>query len=405
MCRFTCGVLLVLAIFFAIWALWGVEAAVSVLFASFFGLSLASLLLPKRGVQNTYRNRAVLSVGVSMLLVATMIMGGAYAGAALARHQVLSSEAADNVYGIASMAVILAVGLTPPLWVVYTPTRSRRWLRRKYPQVAAAIERYRKSGEVRETYLPAAVLGGRRCFLVFYYDKKRPDQVRGALLLDEDGRVLGDPALVQRAAKVSHLARETIDYYRHQARARVLLGGGRAIRGIKYVFRVLREKKERFATLGPQVLADWERVMAVEGAALAALEASYAAKMLEAQWAKDHGLGRLTEVREEEYQAFEAKFLELKQPYAAAAPYVAETVEAARGLAEAVRRVGDMPHPKEVVEGLLGLADIGESFRRGEWRNYQYSFLRESDWQAWRERTAWAKEVQAARGELGMAMP
>jgi len=243
MCRFTCGVLLVLAIFFAIWALWGVEAAVSVLFASFFGLSLASLLLPKRGVQNTYRNRAVLSVGVSMLLVATMIMGGAYAGAALARHQVLSSEAADNAYGIASMAVILAVGLTPPLWVGYTPTRGRRWLRRKYPKAAAAIERYRKPGELRETYVPAVVLGGRRCFFVFYYDKKRPDQLRAAILLDEDGRVLDDPALAQRAVKATHLARETIDYYRHQARARLMLGGERAIRGIKYVFRVLRDNR------------------------------------------------------------------------------------------------------------------------------------------------------------------
>ena len=69
MCRFTCGVLLVLAIFFAIWALWGVEAAVSVLFASFFGLSLASLLLPKRGPQYAYRNRVVLIVFVLLIVV------------------------------------------------------------------------------------------------------------------------------------------------------------------------------------------------------------------------------------------------------------------------------------------------------------------------------------------------
>jgi len=174
------------------------------------------------------------------------------------------------------------------------PASSRRWLRRKYPRVAAAIERYRKAGEVRETYVPAVVLDGRRCFLVFYYDKKRPDQLRGATLLSEDGRVLDDPALVERAARMKHLARETIDYYRHQARARLLLGGERAIRGIKYVFKVLREKRERFAALGAQVLADWERVMAVEGTMLSVLEASYTAALLEAEWAKEHKLGLAT---------------------------------------------------------------------------------------------------------------
>src|SRR3972149_11368664 len=194
MCRFTCGVLLGLAVFFAILAIWGFDVFFDILLIAFFASSLGLVLMPRRGVQNAYRNRVVLSVGAGMVLVFATIIGGAYAGAELANRGVLSSDAADNAYNIASVAFILAVGLVPPLWAGYTPTRSRRWLKRKYPQAAAAIERYRKPGEVRETYIPAVVLGGRRCFLVFFYDKKRPDQVRGALLLDEDGRVLGDPA-------------------------------------------------------------------------------------------------------------------------------------------------------------------------------------------------------------------
>src|SRR3990170_4812952 len=176
MCRFTCGVLLVLAVFFAILGIWGFDVFFNVLVVGFLASSLGLVLMPRRGVQNAYRNRVVLSVGAAMVLVFATIMGGAYAGAELANRGVLSSDAADNAYNIASVAFILAVGLVPPLWAGYTPTRSRRWLRRKYPQVAAAIGRYRKSGEVREKYVPAVVLDGRRCFLVFYYDKKRPDQ-------------------------------------------------------------------------------------------------------------------------------------------------------------------------------------------------------------------------------------
>jgi len=402
MCRFTCGVLLVMCVFFAILGIWGFDVFFDVLVVTLLGSSLGLVFMPRRGPQHAYHNWVRLVGGGLLVSLLIAFFGSIYVLGMLGYRGVLDDDALELLWGVVAVAIMLIATLMV-VWAGFTPTRSRLWLRRKYPRVAAAIERYRKSGEVRETYVPAVVLGGRRCFLVFYYDKKRPDQVRGALLLDEDGRVLGDPALVQRAVKASHLARETIDYYRHQARARLLLGGERAIRGVKYVFKVLREKRERIAASGPEVMADWERVMAVEGVALSALEAAYAAKMFEAAWAKEHGLGRLTEVREEEYRAFEAKFLELRQPYAAAAPHLAQAVEAARGLAEAARKVWEMPHPKEVAEGLLGLADIGESLRQGEWRNYEYAYLNEGDWQAWRERTAWAKEVEAARGELGLA--
>jgi len=405
MCRFTCGVLLVLAVFFAILGIWGFDVFFNVLVVGFLASSLGLVLMPRRGVQNAYRNRVVLSVGAAMVLVFATIMGGAYAGAELANRGVLSSDAADNAYNIASVAFILAVGLVPPLWAGYTPTRSRRWLRRKYPQVAAAIGRYRKSGEVREKYVPAVVLDGRRCFLVFYYEKKSPDQLRGAILLDENGRVLDDRALAECAVRMKHLARETIDYYRHQARARALSSGGRAIRGLKYVYRVLRDKKERFAALGPQVLADWERVMAVERTMLSVLEASYMAALLEAEWAKEHGLGRLTEVREEEFLEFEAKFLEIRRPYLVAGEVLAEVSEPARRLAEAARRMWDIPHPKEVAEGLLGVADVGQASVGYVRNEYRYAKLLDEDWQAWRERTAWAKELEAVRGELGMATP
>src|SRR3972149_6904861 len=336
MCRFTCGVLLVLAIFFAIWALWGVEAAVSVLFASFFGLSLASLLLPKRGPQYAYRNRVVLIVFVLLIVVVGGLFGSIFAATALEESGVLTREQGPFAFNLL-LTLVMGITVGMLIWAGYTPTRSRRWLRRKYPRAAAALERYRKAGEVRETYVPAVVLDGRRCFLVFYYDKKRPDQLRGAILLSEDGRVLDDPALARRAMKLRHLAQETIDYYRHQARARQMLGGEGAIRGTEYVFQTLGKKKERFVALGPQVLADWEAVMAMERPVLSLMEAIYAMKTLEAGGGKGDGGGRLTEVREEEDLAFEAQLLERRRPSESATPHLVDIVGPARPLAETVR--------------------------------------------------------------------
>jgi len=396
--RFTCGVLLVLALFFAILGIWGFDVFFNFLLIGFLVSSLGLVLMPRRGPQHAYRNwyrfvALLLSLGVSVYLIGMIFA--------------IAKVVPDNPAEPASwgMMILMIAGVYVFANLLGPPTRSRWWLRRKYPRAAAAIERYRKPGEVRETYVPAVVLGGRRCFLVFYYDKKKPDQLRGALLLDEDGRVLDDPALAQRVGKASHLARETIDYYRHQARVRLMLGGERAIRGTKYVFQTLLAKKERFAAQGPQVLADWERVTAVEEPTVSTMEAVYAMKILESQWAKEHRLGRLTEIREEEYLEFERRLLELRRPYETATPLLAESIEPARRLAEVVRGMGDVPHGREVAEGLLGIADSGESLRRGEWRNYQYAYLWESDWQLWRDRTAWAKEVEAARGELGMATP
>jgi len=125
----------------------------------------------------------------------------------------------------------------------------------------------------------------------------------------------------------------------------------------------------------------------------------------EAEWGKEHGLGWLTEVGEEEYLAFETKLVELRRPFAAAAPMLAEAIEPARRMAESVRGMWDIPHAKEVAEGLLGIADSGELLQRGGWDDYEYFSLHENEWQTWRERTAWAKEVEAVRGELGLATP
>jgi len=403
MCRLSCGVLLVLVAFLAILGLWGFDAFLDVLLIALLGISLGLVFMPRRGAQNAYRNRVVLSVGAGLLLGIGVGFGGAVVWTVLKESGNLPDVSAELCLTVL-LVPILAGAHAPMLWVWCAPTRSRWRLRRKHPKVTAAIERYRKPGEMREMHTPALVLGGRRCFLVYYYDRKRGDRFQGAVLLDEYGRVVDDRGLAERAVKMKHLAMETIDYYRHQARARDLKAGGRAIRRTKNVFRVLREQRERFAAQGIQGLSDWERVIAVEEVMLSILEASFAASLLEAEWAKGHDLGRITEVREEEYLEFETKLLEIRSPYLRAG-VLAEVSEPARRLAEVVRMMSDIPHAQVVAGGLLGIARVGQSSLGYARQEFRYARLRDESWQAWRERTAWAKEVEAARGELGMATP
>src|SRR3972149_8005859 len=139
LCRFPCGVLLVLALFIAIGAIWGFNVFFNVLLISFLASSLGLVFMPRRGVQNAYRNRAVLSVGAGMLLGIGVGIGGVVGGTALMERGILP-DVSPEPYMAILMVPIVAVALAPPLWVGYTPTRSRRWLRRKDPQAAAGIE-------------------------------------------------------------------------------------------------------------------------------------------------------------------------------------------------------------------------------------------------------------------------
>jgi hypothetical protein len=203
---------------------------------------------------------------------------------------------------------------------------------------------------------------------------------------------------MERAVRCKTLALETIDYRMHQKRLQTIAGAQKAVNGLGRAFRTLREQREQFSRQGDQSLADLDEVLGAEEAMIGVIEASIAMKLLEAEWAAKHGLGRLTEVRYEDMAALQKAMQEARRPAAAEVERITSVVEAANRLAGVVKGMHTLPNRKEVEEGLLGVADSGEMLR-GEGEAFQYAHFKERDWHAWRERMAWADEVDARLAE------
>ncbi|MGD2253879.1 MAG: hypothetical protein PVF70_13270, partial [Anaerolineales bacterium] len=71
----------------------------------------------------------------------------------------------------------------------------------------------------------------------------------------------------------------------------------------------------------------------------------------------------------------------------------------ARRLAEFVERSRGIKKRKLLVEGLLALWDLGHGIEQ-ETGKYEFAPISLHHWQAWRERTAWALQQQAASQEV-----
>ncbi|MEW6569449.1 MAG: hypothetical protein AB1449_15040 [Chloroflexota bacterium] len=287
---------LVVALLIGLWRLIGDDAFMWVVIAGGPGAAAVLLFLPKRGPQYAYRNW----IRFQALLIILAVVGVSSASL-VAAPLILGKQPEGVVQGIVAgcVALALAVGLGLA-HRIDPPTGRRSWLRRHYPAVAAAIRRYRQPGDVDEMYTPALVIDGKRQFLIFYHGKKGPAHVRGILLFDEQGRRVNDNDLAQRAAKCKSLALATIDYGKSQERARAIAVAEKAVAGMREVYRILQQEKDRFYTMGPERQRAWDGLMAAEEVVMAAIAMGRDIELLVAEWAAAHGLGRLTEVVESE---------------------------------------------------------------------------------------------------------
>jgi hypothetical protein len=331
-----------------------------------------------------------------MVAIVAVVVGGILGLAFLApRHM---SDQADYA-ALGTMIVSIMAGAFAYGQLIGPPTGRLGWLRRHYPAVAEVIKRYRKSSDLLEAYTPALVIEGKRYFLIAYHDRRNPQPVAGFLLLDEAGGRVVDEELLARAAKCKTLALETIEYARHQRRAAEIHSFGQAKSTLKGVLATLRRQRWRFAEMGAEVLADWERVTAIEPAMEVALDASAAIKVLESEWAAKHGLGRLTEVRYEEVLGLEARITEAKRPLLEHVNDLEAAAVSAERLTEKVQKMSLLADQKQVEEGLLALMDLGKGMVEEQSRPYSYVRMSDQQWQAWRDRMAYADEVDARLGQ------
>ncbi|MEW6569332.1 MAG: hypothetical protein AB1449_14455 [Chloroflexota bacterium] len=398
MARFLIGLLIVLVLFCLIWTFLGEEVFGWALIIGGPGSAAVLLFLPKHGPQHAYRNWARMQ-----LLVVLLVAVGLLAATIIALGYLLPPDVSDTVLYAGLMVPIVSLVAIILLWGQWmTPTASRSWLRKHYPAVGTAIRRYRQPGDVDEMYTPALVIDGKRQFLIFYHGKKGPAHVRGILLFEDQGRRVGDRALVGRAARCKSLALATIDYDKSQERARAIAVAEKAVAGMREVYEILRRAKDRFDELAPEVRRAWDRLMAAEEVVMAAIGMGRDIELLVAAWAATHGLGRLTEVVEGEAVELFERIEALRERDVQGYPVWVGACEAAGELAKAVRRLRGLSRRSLVLAGLLGLVDSAKVMTEDVVRR-EYWSLSDEHWAAWRERMAYADEVDAKEkvGEQG----
>ncbi len=399
MCAFLIHVSLVVALLIGLWRLIGDDAFMWVVIAGGPGAAAVLLFLPKRGPQHAYRNWA--RGQVLLLLIAALVI---LVGGAVSLYSLLPKTVSREVPTVALGGLMLfAMGFA--YWWGHRmgpPTGRRSWLKRHYPAVAAAVRRYRQPGDVDEKYTPALVIDGKRLFLIVYHGKKGPEHVRGILLFDEQGRRVNDDDLVQRAMKCKSLALATIDYEKSQERVRAIAVCEKAVAGMQEVYRILREGKDRFYAMGAEVRQAWDTLMGAQEVVMSGLAMGREIELLVAEWAAAYGLGRLTEVVESEAAGLLERIEALREHDRKGYEVWVGACEAAGELAKVVRTLRGLPRKALVLEGLLGLADIGKVMTWDVVRRDYWS-LSDEQWAAWRERMAYADEVDARdkAGEQG----
>jgi hypothetical protein len=397
MLRFLVGLMIVLGLFCLVWTFLGENAFIWALILGIAvpGLGLLFLPLARRGPEYAYQKWYLWNSIWIILVVVGIGLGWILGIAHLLQESpdpLISAAAVGVVVPIGGFVYLLSVLLTPP-------TRRRSWLRRRYPAVAAAIKRYMKPGDLLEDYTPALADRGGRYFLIAYHDRTNPDRVLGYLLLDESGRPVRSEEMVKRIGKCKTLAITTIDYKEHQRRLRDINSYRQAISTLVRVLSLLGQDKSRFAELGTEVAADLDSVVGAEGAIRMALEVTISIELLQADWAARHGLGRLTVVNYEDVIALEGEIVKVRQKLVDCLDELATAVLPARRLAEQVERVTSIPERGLIKEGLLAIADLGDGIQEQETGGYDYAHLTRDQWQAWRERMAWADEVDGKMGE------
>jgi hypothetical protein len=390
MCRFLFGLMIVLGLFALVAVIWGKDAFIWALILGIAGGGLGLLFLPlaNRGSEYAYQKRylrlALLTILVSVAVFSAFLF------------IVLRLNIPSDVGGIVFGAFAVGMGICAYAWgwAISPPTRRRGWLRRRYPAVAAAVKRYMKSGDLLENYTPVLWIGDGRYFLIAYHDRRDPDRPAAFLLVDGMGHPVRDREMVRRAAKAKSLAISTIDYAKSGERLTKLRTVAQVEAAVGEVFERLRQERSRFAELGQGALADMEIVLGGEEAMRRVVATTRALTMIEAEWAEKHGLGRLTEIDYRDATAVEEKMREARLPLLAEQSALLKAKEPAQRLARLIKeRLSYIQMAPKIEEVLLGIAD-STAFLKEENEDI-YGTMTEEHWARWRERMAWADEVDA----------
>jgi hypothetical protein len=397
MCRFLILLFIVLAIFLGIATIFGFDALLWPMIFGVVGAPLALLLLPKKGVQHAFRNLYRKLVFYIVVILTIVFIGGLFIIA-----EFLPADAPEWVTNTGVVVLIVFCLLISFLVIrpYYPLTQSERWFRRKFPLVRDSFHRYKRDHESTEITHPILNINDKRYFLNSYTSHKDPNVVKGYLLLDYGGKPVIDNELIKKAAKAHTLAVSTIDYTLAQNRVRLISDSNDAKAGLDLMFQRLKEYRENSTDVEPQFENDLDQLFSAEQALDQVADATIEISFHEAKWAKNHGLGKLTEIDYRDVEKFEEEIRQIRRPMVEGIPKVLKAAESARRLAEAIERGHISIIQSHIVkEALLGVYEgSGEINPQNE---DVYGTMTDELWQAWRDRMEYVKKVDAGLVEAG----
>ena len=162
----------------------------------------------------------------------------------------------------------------------------------------------------------------------------------------------------------------------------------------------LNENHVDASDLDPQVRNDLEQLFLAQHEIYHVVDVTIGFSLHEAKWAKEHGLGKLTEINYEDVEKFEEEIRQIRLPMIEGIPKVLRAAESAERLAEAIKRGQiSVVDSSTVREALLGIVE-GSGTLNSQNEDV-YGSMTEELWQAWRDRMEWVKKVDAGMVEPG----
>lgn len=394
MCRFIFLLIIVIAIILGIGAIFGSDVLMWVLIIGIAVPGLGLVLVPRRGYQFAYQNwykkvaliLLLVFIGIVAVFVTMLIVFD------------ISSEQFSFV--IAIFLAALLIGTYWLGWQIGPTTKRRRWLKKNFPAVEKAIDRYRKRGEILEDLIPALVIDNQRIFLIATYEPGNRESPSGLLLIDESGSPIMEKELFAKAIQCKSLAVKTIDFRRFNEKIGIIQNAQASVEGLNQVLDILRKEIPQITNIDSTVGKDIEKLIATKEPIHLFAQATIDIQLLEAKWGKEKSLGKLTEVSYDQVSWLIDEIEKIRKESVKRYGEIAGAVEPALRLIKVLEGIQyRIPQKDQVIEGLLGIADIGRGVIGHE--KFEYALPEEGDWQAWRDRMEWARKVDAGLVEAG----
>lgn len=354
-------------------------------------IALINAARPRRGMHYIYWNRYLAVFGGMLLGMAAVPIVTIYL--------IVKYNLPTNIFVIAGLLWMILFIPSFILWFKFSfmPAWGPWRLRKRYPQMVAAASRLKKFGESYLWYFPLIRVQDKP-YLVVGYNAQR---LNGLAAFDEEGRFVKDEALALTLLRCYKLATAVLHMPDSQKRAQDIESHQRTDRQTQLAFQRLRENKVYFQTAGQPMYDPWKNLCLFEPYVHAFIRILINRTCWQAQWARDQGLNRLTEVSDRQLTEVEgtlARFNKLLADQGDHLDQIATDAEVLLKYVQGNGKSGPLQHRPQVVELLKSMVILRQAGIAWQKEVTDFQPL-QNEWQAWQRRRALAEKL-AMEGKL-----